>query len=204
MKNRSIFSIGYSLVWAIVLLLMGCVFALFTAVSVASLLEMRQWTVVEAHLKKVSPSSTGLEISAEYEYVFAGQTYTGHQVDRDSVHSSADQQGRLKYLRQALNEKRPVPCYVDPRTPTEAVLFCGADWSGLLMTCSLSLVFAGLGIRICVFEERIDVASRFLCFWTRNTIQAEDVRRIDVAPISETESDRVQGNPFLRYSVRVF
>ena len=86
----------------------------------------QNWTVVPATIVDVQmPRSTRgtLKVAATYQFVFQGQTYTGHRV---SLYT-ADNFGNFykqayATLRDYHDRQKAFPAHVNPKNPSEAVL----------------------------------------------------------------------------------
>lgn len=122
--------------------------------------QMRSWVetpaqVISASLESHtssgsngSGSTTTYEVRARYSYVYDEKKYTSTRV---SVHSGSDNIGsfhqetaaRLKAARKA---GRTVPCYVNPKRPSQAILIRTPRIEYLLFEAVFLLVFGGVGV----------------------------------------------------------
>ncbi len=132
--------------------LVGCVTAFLAGRHVVTSLQMHAWPVVDAtvlktDLERVSDGeSTSWEISAEYEYVYAGQKYTATRVGiDDNVGLGGTLKQRARLLREARQAGRPIPCRVNPNAPAEAILFPAIQWEQLFLLGIFGFVFGGFG-----------------------------------------------------------
>jgi len=157
---------------------MGCfiLFALpFAGVGVAmlvllawTLLEwsaVRRWEAVPARIVRaelethLSDDSTSYKATAEYRYEFGGKTYTGTRV---ALHGGSDNIGSFqktvhKELKRHEKSGRPFRCFVNPRRPSEAILYRQLRWEMMAFYTLFALVFGGFGFALlfgCLYGYR--------------------------------------------------
>ena len=116
--------------------------------------QMQGWVETEAQILHTSldehhdgEGGTTYEALAEYRYEFQGQQYTG---DRVSISSTADNIGKYhqrkaSLLRSHFVNKKPIPCYVNPRSPAESILFPELRVEKLAFYLLFVLLFGGFG-----------------------------------------------------------
>ncbi len=105
-------------------------------------------TIESAELIKHFDPDGGTEYSvkATYRYTFSGKTFTGHRVGV-TVGSNAFHQRRFNELDAARKNGRPVTAFVNPKDPTEALLYREKEsWLSLLVP--LGFVFFGAGVLV--------------------------------------------------------
>ena len=152
------------------LVLGGCLYLLIDEIQRVQLIRSAQtWPEVQAYVvyvdRDVSYSSKGVKhdrLKCRYRYSYEGQEYHGDEI---GLQGDTAEIGHWKdelslQLIQAEGEGTPIPCYVDPRQPSRAVLsrtFRAADfWT------SLWLWFGGacfgifmLSVSFYVFRQRL-------------------------------------------------
>ena len=115
--------------------------------------EMKSWakvpaTVLESELETHrGDDSTTYEVTARYRYSFERQEYTGTRV---GLSTGADnfgsyQQDWAAKLKQHQSSGEPLPAYVDPNNPVDAILDRKLRISMLLFHGLFALVFGGVG-----------------------------------------------------------
>ncbi|MDO3381904.1 DUF3592 domain-containing protein [Gilvimarinus algae] len=148
----------------------GIGFALFGVIpQLKDWQSMQRWEEVPAEIEQVelkshrSDGSTTYEVIARYRYDYSGRPYQGQRV---GVASGADnigdfQQNLYDRLRAAKDKARPVPAYVNPEQPAEAVL--NRELRGELVIFKLVFVvvfgLVGLGIWAYALLARPDKAA---------------------------------------------
>jgi hypothetical protein len=115
---------------------------------------VQSWVPTPAELLKAearenhgSDGGTTYRAVAEYRYEFAGKTYDN---DRVTIHSGSDnigtyQRDRGRELVQLKNDGKPVTCYVNPESPSEAILFRDLRPGYVAFKGMFGLVFGGVG-----------------------------------------------------------
>jgi hypothetical protein len=94
-----------------------------------------------------SGSSDASLISAQYRYEFAGKSYEGTRVGTvDSGGLGLELSTRSETLVQHRDSKQPVPCFVNPNTASEAVLYTAPVWDRCVFFAIFVLVFGGVGL----------------------------------------------------------
>ena len=126
--------------------------------TVIAHMKMRGWEEVPAKIVradlKVSKGrkSTTYEVTAEYAYEYGSKHYTGRRVSlygSDNVGSF--QQDVYRQLSECQKSGRLFRCYVDPKQPTEAVLYRDLRWEMIGFNMILVLVFGGVGFGLLTF-----------------------------------------------------
>lgn len=132
--------------------LVGCVTAFLMGKHLVTSLEMQAWPVASATVLRVDLNresdgeSSSWKISAEYEYVYEEAKYRGTRVGLDdSVGWGGNLKKRARLLGEAQQAGRPVPCYVNPRSPAESVLFPAIQWEQVFLLSIFGFVFGGFG-----------------------------------------------------------
>ena len=128
------------------------------ALNLLKVHRMRNWAETEARIAatelKVShgDDSTSYRVTATYQYSYEGRRYTG---DRVSIHTGSDSIGKFHHrmhqrLQQAMNSGEPVPCYVNPDDPAQAVLVRTLRIEMVAFQAVFGLVFGGAGLAVLV------------------------------------------------------
>lgn len=130
----------------------------FTASMVWDWKEMQAWILADAYILDTdlveSDSDDGVtyRVTATYTYSFGGREYTGTRV---AVQDVSDNLGNFHHeAQQTLESHRragePMPCYVNPEQPEEAVLYRDLRAGVLALFGGLGAVFTlvGLGVMI--------------------------------------------------------
>lgn len=90
---------------------------------------------------------TTYRVEAEYQYDYGGRRYSGERVGifegGDNIGSFQEELG--KKLEQAHKNNRPVPVFVNPQNPGEAVLNRDMRWGMLGFASIFGIVFGGVG-----------------------------------------------------------
>ena len=131
MKSHHVKGIGCIVLFVTPFFLVGCGTTFLIGKHILTSLQIHRWeqvdaTVVSAKARKVSSGDDGSnwEVSAEYRYAYDGQNYTGTRVGiDDSVGFGGNLRRRARLLNEAREANQPVVCYVNPKTPAEAILF---------------------------------------------------------------------------------
>jgi hypothetical protein len=89
-----------------------------------------------------------LRAEAAYIYEFNGRQYTGNRVGLWSMQDNIGswQQDAHDYLLKHYESGRPVPCYVNPAAPEQALLFRDLRYGLLAIVLCFALVFGGAGV----------------------------------------------------------
>lgn len=119
---------------------------------------MKSWPEVRAHLAEAGLTTTdGDDIdtyraTARYHYVYQGTNYTGERV---AIMGGSDnigdfQQQLAARLEAAHQNQQPVPAWVNPNNPGEAVLNRDMRWGMLGFKLIFVLVFGGVGVGLLI------------------------------------------------------
>jgi len=104
--------------------------------------------ILHSELKSHSGSdSTTYRAAAKYEYTYGGRNYTGSRV---SLHGGADNIGKFqrrtaRELSKYKKSGKPFRCYVNPRNPSQSVLYRHLRLEMLAFKGMFALVFGGVG-----------------------------------------------------------
>ncbi len=164
MAEHSKKSRGQGPLWKILFALPFLAFGIGTA-SYASWVAVRyyaaqSWVEVPATIKaaglitndpigrRQDESGPTFRATATYEYDLGGQHYTGTRV---GLHSGGDNLGNFQRdaaaeLIRHRDSGKPFHCYVNPRDPTDALLFRNVRWELMLLYWGLCLVLGGMGV----------------------------------------------------------
>lgn len=138
----------------------GVGFLLFSVIpSLYEWQQMKSWPQVEARLLDTGLStnrgddSATYQATARYTYRYQMQDYTSERV---AIMSGSDnigsfQQDLAHELQLAQRTGRPVPAWVNPENPSDAVLNRALRWGMLGFKMIFVLVFGGVGIGLMVF-----------------------------------------------------
>ena len=147
----------YKLIFSLVFAGLGVgLFVLEVLPSLRDWHQMKTWSEVSAHLQDVklisyrssnTDDSETYEASARYTYHYNGQKYTGWRV---AIITGGDNLGDFQWrmaarLKSALRNQQPVPAWVNPEQPNEAVLNRDMRWGMLAFTLGFVVAFGGLG-----------------------------------------------------------
>ena len=153
MKNSNAKGIGCVFLFVTPFFLVGCFTTYLIGDHIVTSLRMHGWTQVDATVlsakaRRVSKGNeSSWEISAEYQYVYDGQTYSGNRVGiDDSVGFGGTLRRRAALLNEAQQTNQPVVCYVNAEVPTEVVLFPQVQWLHVFFLGIFSLAFGGVGV----------------------------------------------------------
>ena len=147
------------LLFSLPFLLVGAAIAFFALVpTLADGYRMQSWeegraTLESAELVELKgEDSTSYRVSATYTYAYDGRMYRGHRV---AIGATADNIGdfqqRLGHeLESALAEGRPVPVWINPEQPAEAVLNRDIRWGMAGLVLVGTLLFGGVGMLLFV------------------------------------------------------
>lgn len=138
--------------------------------------QMKSWTPVEAWLHSAelvssrSEDSTTYRVDARYHYEYGGYRYEGQRV---GIMGGSDNIGDFHHvlaarLEHALRTGTPVPAWVDPANPADAVLNRDMRWDALAFSGLITLLFGGVGFGLLAWTllvrplhvEHPDAASR--------------------------------------------
>ena len=144
---------GFQIVVAIPFAVIGVGMLIWTGLSLLDWRDATGWVAVSATLTAVEleehtdDDSPTYETTATYRYDYAGQTHTGHRV---AIGSGADnigdfQQRVYRDLRAAQERGIPVTAYVDPDSPSRAVLNREFRPGFLALKGAFALVFSVAG-----------------------------------------------------------
>lgn len=128
--------------------------------------QMKAWPQVEAELLHAEllvnsgEDSDTYRAVARYQYRYQGMDYTGERV---AIMSGSDNIGNFQQqlaaqLKSALRNQRPVPAWVNPDKPNDAVLNRDMRWNMLGFILLFVAVFGGMGIvfMVLIFTSKTD------------------------------------------------
>ncbi|MDO8344926.1 MAG: DUF3592 domain-containing protein [Cellvibrio sp.] len=129
--------------------------------------QMKSWPQVEAHLLEAGLSvnrgddSDTYQVTARYTYRYQIQDYTSERV---AIMGGSDnigdfQQDLARHLELAHRTGRPIPVWVNPENPSDAVLNRELRWNMLGFKMIFVLVFGGVGIGLMVFTLKAKVGA---------------------------------------------
>ena len=140
---------------ALPFLLVGAAIAFFALVpTLIDGYRMESWEEGRATLERAElvelkgEDSTSYRVSATYTYEYDGREYRGHRVAIGAVADNIGdfQQSLGQELESALAEGRPVPVWIDPADPTQAVLNRDIRWGMTGLYLVGTLLFGGGGV----------------------------------------------------------
>lgn len=150
MKNKALPTI-----FGLVFFMVG--FGIFIGLGVKPVWEwhgMKNWDETTARLTAAelisstdSDGGTTYRVEAEYQYDYGGRRYSG---DRVGIFGGGDNVGSFqedlgKRLEKAHKQNRPVPVFVNPQSPGEAVLNRDMRWEMLGFASVFGIVFGCVG-----------------------------------------------------------
>lgn len=135
---------------------------LFVFLSLPMLVDwgrMQTWAPAQAELIEVQlhrAKSDSYRVEARYRYVFGGDAHLGERV---AIHERADNIGDFQYqlgarLRDAWQRGEPVPVWVNPSQPDEAVLDRSFRPGLFALQMVMVLLFGGFGFGFLAFAWR--------------------------------------------------
>ncbi len=142
------------MLFASVFFFVGLGFLVFGIVpTIVEAQQMRNWTEGKADLLEAElithygDDSTTYSVEASYIYRYEGVSYTN---DRVAINSGSDNVGDFqqqlgRQLERALRDNRPVPVWINPDQPQQAVLNRELRWSMLIFYLIFVLAFGGSG-----------------------------------------------------------
>ncbi len=127
--------------------------------DVVSYCRMLSWVetpaqIVQAELKSHAGSKrTTYEVTGEYSYQYQGRQFTGTRVGitGGSGNFGAFHQDAYQQLSEYRQSGRPMPCFVNPANPNEAILFRNLRLDTVVFRTSFALIFGGPGFGMLAF-----------------------------------------------------
>ena len=130
----------------------GVGMGVWLAMTVVGYLQMQHWvetpaTILQAKLETSRNNKSNIyEATARYEYRYEGRRYTNNRVSLPSPSGDVSlQQDLHRQLSECQRTGKPLPCYVNPKRPKEAILFRGLRWEMIGFQALFVLVFGGAG-----------------------------------------------------------
>ena len=157
--DKGISPTGPFVLFGLLFLLLGLGVASWGARSWVLYAQSGSWQRVPATVKEAklvedwSSKSITYTVQATYEYSINGQTYTGHRVsivDASSFNSYSLNRRRYDELDAARRDGKPVTALVNPKDPSEAILYRERE-TWLLVMIPVGLLFAGAGAVVIAF-----------------------------------------------------
>ena len=104
-------------------------------------------TILEVKVR-YGEDSDSMGVKARYAYEWEGEIF---QNDRVSLYGGTDNVGSFqkriyKELKQSHKRKAPVPCYINPQKPSEAILYRDLRWEMIVFYSVFAEVFGGIGV----------------------------------------------------------
>ncbi|HEY1785804.1 MAG TPA: DUF3592 domain-containing protein [Pirellulales bacterium] len=136
---------------------------------------MRGWQEVPARIldAELIHDRDMLQAHTEYEYVFDGVAHRNHTISADVTTSESPglyQQNIARLFKEHQTSGEPIPCYVNPRNPSEAVLFRDLR-PGILGTLTLNaLLFGTIGLSTLVLVIMAWLESRRTARYTQRAL----------------------------------
>lgn len=144
---------GCLALFALPFAVVGVVAGVLLVRQVGAWLDARQWvgtpaTILDVELEHhQSDDSTTYSVRASYVYEFEGRTYSGSRVwfsDKpDNVGDFFEKAYGQLYLH--MNTGEPWTAFVDPESPSDAVLFRDLRWPLVMFKSVFMLLFGGVG-----------------------------------------------------------
>ena len=151
-KNSSWTGLGCLCLFALPFAGVGVFMGYLTAATLVEWVAMRSWVPVEAEIVSVNlqqnsgSDSTTYEVTASYRYVVNGREYTGSRV---ALHSGSDNIGDYHhdiYAELSGYRGETFRCFVDPHSPSDAVLFRDLRVGLLGFYMLFVVLFGGAGV----------------------------------------------------------
>lgn len=129
------------------------VFTMPTA-DLAHSAKARMWQPAQARILSIelishrsSDDGATYKATGKYSYEWQGQPYTSNKI---MFSKGSDSQRKyhnkiVRELRSAKSKGQPVKVWVNPRKPSEAVIYRGVRWGKVLLMFLFSLLFMGVG-----------------------------------------------------------
>ena len=163
MKDGKIYDFIFVLIFGFLFFGIGAGFAVWSIRTLREAADMRAWDETPARIQncelirhKGSKGGATYKVSATYNYSYGGgdgaepREHTSNRVYLEDVGDS-DYQHHNKILRTLQNAKDSggtVPCFVNPRDPSKAVLFPEPDRFFILFKQFFAMFFGGIGLGI--------------------------------------------------------
>ena len=129
--------------------------------------EMSHWPQESALLEEVQLAeshgdSTTYAVEARYRYTVNGEAHVGTRV---GLHTGKDnigswQQDTYRELSRARDARQPVPCFVNPANPADAILFPEIRFNMMIFYGLFAVVFGGAGIGMLIAAQRVRQAKK--------------------------------------------
>ena len=132
----------------------GVGMAWFTLSTVMAWHAMQEWEEVPARIEHAEleehhgDDSTTYSVDARYTYEYGGQQYTGTRVaiGHGSDNVTSFHQDAYDELAQYRESGQPFRCFVNPRDPSESILYRDLRWEMLLFYSAFVVTFGGAGV----------------------------------------------------------
>ena len=157
-STSSSLSSGCLALFALPFAAVGVGMGVWLASTILTYLNARSWVEAPARIVRTElkvqrdRKSTTYEVTAEYVYTYGDRKYTGHRV---GLLSGADifgsfQQDAYRQLSACQKAGKPVPCYVNPARPEEAILYRDMRWEMAAFQMIFVLAFGGIGFGLLI------------------------------------------------------
>ena len=150
-SSNSFRSLGCLCLFALPFAGVGVFMGYLTVATLVEWVSMRSWVRVDAEIVSVNlqqnsgSDSTTYEVTASYRYVYDGQEYTGSRV---ALHAGSDNIGdyhQNTYRELSGYRGETFRCFVDPSSPTEAVLYRDLRYGLVGFYLLFVVLFGGAG-----------------------------------------------------------
>ncbi len=156
-KSKALGGIGLTL-FSLPFASVGVVMAVLLVRGLLAQSEMKSWiqvpaTILESELETHrSDDSTTCKVTARYAYSFERRDYTGTRIGLSSGGDNIGsyQQDWAAKLKQHRLSGEPIPAFVDPNNPSDAILDREIRVSMLLFKGLFGLVFGGVGFGLLI------------------------------------------------------
>lgn len=159
LEKKDRVGVGCLALFAIPFAAVGVLAAFWMGRSLMTWTSAQGWDEVPAHLTSVNleehdgDDSTTYRVVAAYTYEFLGQNYSGTRVGISS--GTADNVGSwhqrvYRDLESHFRNNDPVPCYVNPRNPSEALLNRDLRWEMIAFQSVFAVAFGLVGFGLLI------------------------------------------------------
>ena len=157
--NNNKWGVGCVVLFALPFFAVGVGTTCWTAWAAYQHSRMQSWvetpaTIKHTELKVIHGDGTTYKVIAAYDYRFGGKAFTSERVaiDLGSDNVGRFQQDAYQELKEHLDQKKPFRCFVNPKYPSEAVLYrdLRGEMISFYMLFATTFGAAGLGLMTAV------------------------------------------------------
>lgn len=151
-KNSSWTGLGCLCLFALPFAGVGVFMGYLTAITVVEWVSMRSWVPVDAEIVSVNlqqnsgSDSTTYKVTASYRYAVNGHEYTGSRVALNSGSDNIGDYHHVIYAELSSYRGKTFRCFVDPSSPSDAVLYRDLRFGLLGVYMLFGVLFGGAGL----------------------------------------------------------